>query len=297
MGSYVSQIRPLLVANPLALTVARPALTMALSTAKAASKNLYERILEDRLVWALACFLFSVDILLVSIHGAIRYSNYIGSQAISSHISPELWSLSHDWGYPECFNYLKLLFVLSVLMALASRSRQPVHTAWAAVFLFVLVDDACRLHEGIGRWISTVVGPLDSAWLPAQAVGETLFWGAAGVPLLVVLTWAFWRSAPAHRVLAAITGLSFMLLAVFAVIVDLIHAVSATAGAPKILDRAMEVVEDGGEMLAVSLTCTLALLMLRHFGSFATNFATNRDEVSLKKRSDLSLQPLSPCTG
>lgn len=153
-----------------------------------------------------------------------------------------------DHSVPEFYQYIKLAWcvALTLLIGWAARSWHPVF--WAPLFTMLLLTDAATMHEQLG-------GVIADAWhLPAVAglrprdLGELVVAAAFVLPslLLVGLTWR--RAGQAarrfHVTVVALLGL----LAVFGLVFDLLHQATTNVR----LEQVFTLLEDGGEMVAVS---------------------------------------------
>jgi len=167
----------------------------------------------------------------------------------TGYISNPLNSLARDRGYAEFFQYTKLYWLVLLTGLLALRERVPVHAGWLVVFAYVLADDAFSLHERGGTHVAATLGLRPVLGLRAQALGELVIMAVAGSATLGLLALGYWRSDRPGRVFTHGLARLLMALAFFAVGVDAIHeAVRRTFA-----DAVFEVLEDGGEMIVVSL--------------------------------------------
>lgn len=159
-------------------------------------------------------------------------------------------AITVDASYGEAYQYLKELWAALLLALLALRTRQPVYLLWSALFLYLLADDALRFHEQAGLWIAARFELGDAFGLRADDLGELGFLGGlAGIIALAFITTSS-RSSPdaaeASKTFLALLGL----IAFFAVAVDMLHSLLRDTG---LLGSFIGMIEDGGEMLAVSL--------------------------------------------
>jgi hypothetical protein len=179
------------------------------------------------------------------------------------------FSIEAEGGPSEVYEAAKAMACVLALALAAHRVMQPLYMALAAAFALALADNALALHE---RWGGMVAPFLPLGPGAAVPVGELSFFAAAGLAILAALGTGFARSTARHRRL----GLPFvgLLLALggFAVAVDLLHA--AVAGRRRAFDRFFGLVEDGGEMVVLSLSCALAITLL----------AMLRDGVGARRR-------------
>ena len=160
------------------------------------------------------------------------------------------WLLRAEGGWPEQFGYAKQAGCAALLLLVWRRTGDGVFAAWAAVFACALVDDRLQVHERVGGFVARRLPlPQEVAGLREQDLGELAVWGLAGVLPLVVVA-VLHRRGPEH-VRAASRGMAVVVggYAFFGVVVDQFHTL--TLGGP--LDRALGVLEDGGELVLLSV--------------------------------------------
>lgn len=173
-------------------------------------------------------------------------------------LAGERFYISHDGGYGEWFQYLKAAFCALLFWRRFAADRRLSMVGWALVFTFILLDDALTLHEGFGNAL-LARGPLPTVLgLPGPLYVEPLFWLLVGLPLGVPLALGYARepgTRPLSRRLLWLLGLLF----VFGGVVDLLHAaLEEDYAANRYAVFVSALLEDGGEMLILSLTVALA---------------------------------------
>jgi hypothetical protein len=156
-----------------------------------------------------------------------------------------------DGSFIELFGYLKEVLIIA-LAALASFYRPNlIYLGYMALFVVALLDDSLSLHENLGYQIGPVLGL-------SQQISEILVFGVMSFVPLIVMLRGFRLSHGRDRRNAEAMLLGFGLLMFCAVVMDFVHsAVVKTYGRG---DTALSLLEDGGELL--SLTVTL-LIMIR----------------------------------
>ena len=177
--------------------------------------------------------LLIVDTLFLILHvGRVRYSQP----------SSDLWLISYDRGYAEIFQYLKLATVIVLLVQLALARRVAVYVGWSVLFLYFLLDDSVEIHETAGEWLSNAIGLASVGSVSARDIGQVLVSGIALVILggAIYLMWP--PSGSREERFSIGLGVLVALLGFFGVVVDVIDAIDL-----------FNVVEDGGEMAAMSL--------------------------------------------
>ncbi len=172
-------------------------------------------------------------------------------------------SLEEDRGYGEVFQYIKTYWIALTLGFLAVRLRSWLCGGFSLLFLYILLDDAGKLHERLGEVISRQFGLPDAFNLRGQDFGELLFYGGTLVLFGAILgiTYRLSPSIPrkiAHRLIALLG-----LLVLFAILGDLLH--SALRGLPRGFDPLLIALEDGGELLAMSLIGVYVFSRLERF--------------------------------
>ena len=171
----------------------------------------------------------------------------------------EAWRLDLDGGWGERWGYVKEAAIAVALLVVYRRSRQPIYAAWAAVFAYVLADDALMLHERGGKALARLFDFQPMFGLRFNDWGELLVSAVAGSLLLAVSWLAFQRSDATARWDSKILLGLFVVLVFFGVVVDMAHIALASAG----FHVRMLVLEDGGELLALSLTAAYAFHLMR----------------------------------
>jgi len=161
------------------------------------------------------------------------------------------FSIEREAGCGEWFQYLKEAAVVLIVFAMARRNRSRLYLTWAFLFLFVLLDDTCALHERLGHVIASHGGIPPLPGMTGQDIGEVCVWLCVGTVFVVLIGIFHHRARPtAKRVsirLFALTGL----LVLFGAVVDMAHAAAEVERVP--LHTVLGTIEDGGEMLTMSL--------------------------------------------
>jgi hypothetical protein len=157
--------------------------------------------------------------------------------------------LNTDGGYAEWFQYIKLGAAVWMLMTLYWRQRSPLHLYWLGLFAYLLGDDALRLHEIGGLWLANLADLPAVLSLRPQDLGELAISSLIGLFLLTTLTLAYRLSDDDSRAFTRWLLLTLLALAIFGIGADMLQEM---AGRP-FLRQLLVVVEDGGEMVMISL--------------------------------------------
>lgn len=159
-----------------------------------------------------------------------------------------------DGGYPEIYGYAKEALLTMFFVAAFARSRQAVYLALALLFAICALDDSMALHEAMGRYLAATTGVPDSS-------GELVGWSLLGsIPMLAIAA-AYRRSDPTSRRHAEAVLLAFAILLFFAIGMDVVHALVQryVSGFQTVLT----ILEDGGELLTLTLLCMMSLAIVR----------------------------------
>jgi hypothetical protein len=200
----------------------------------------------------------AINVVLVALHGAhfvcLRYG-------LDAWPRDPLFSLDSNTGLAQLFSSGQTMLLIGLLLRLGAQTRTALYPALAAVFLLVLLDDALALNQLLGEPLAGALGLVDRPRLEAQSVAEMMVYGVLALPLLGMLAATFLRAPIEHRRAGAGFVLLLALLAFFATVMDLVHLafIKSFFGSRLLL----EVVEEGGEMLTLSLALTLALILSR----------------------------------
>lgn len=217
----------------------------------------------DRTAQLIAGAVLFINAAFILAHGGRFVAVFLGASReffLIEHF--DLLRVDRDGSLAEWFMYLQTAVCVALLSGIYYRTRQPIYAAWSLVFAFAVADDAFLIHERLGNALATTFGLPALPGLRAVDSGELLIWAAAGILLLGALAWGFARSSHSARTASGALAIAFAVLAFFAVAFDMLHVVLVDPGTPVYLIFA--VIEDGGEMLAIGLALTIALVLYRH---------------------------------
>lgn len=173
------------------------------------------------------------------------------------------WNLSVDGSCGEVFDYLKTALLVLLLIVARVRSPQPAYSAWAATFLLVDLDDALQLHEQAETALAELLRLRGALGLRPEDVASVVLGGAIAVLLVPTLVAAVVRSDLAARRLSLLLAACLVLLGIFAVGFDLLHSELDQRTAGSGIVSLAGLAEDGGEMVALSLACTVGCFAAR----------------------------------
>jgi hypothetical protein len=175
------------------------------------------------------------------------------------YLNDPAFSLEMDRGYSEVFQYVKEFWLVVMFAWLGLLRRHAGYGIWALLFAYLLLDDSFSVHERLGGEVASWMDFSAAFGLRGKDFGELAVSAAVGLTALAALavTYAL-SSEPFRRVcrwMAALIGL----LAFCGVAADMLHMMVHDV---PVLGAAMVVVEDGGELLAMSLMCWYVYTLL-----------------------------------
>jgi hypothetical protein len=191
---------------------------------------------------ALFALLITGDLLFIGLHLVHLETSLLPSNR---------WSIAQDRGYGEMFQYVKYIGICLVLGQLFLQTRLRVMLGWLAVFGFLLLDDSARIHEHFGMAFAAVTHLPDIGSLRARDIGELVFALLAGLIVLPLVVFGWLRGARPARIITIDLALLIVALAGCGVGADLIHRMLLLTS----MNLLAGLIEDGGEMFVLSLTC------------------------------------------
>lgn len=168
-----------------------------------------------------------------------------------------LLNIEKDQGYAEFYQYTKFFWIFSLLIYLCFW-RDGRFLAWAFLFLYLLADDALSIHENVGGIISERLDFAPLFGLRLQDYGELAVTGVMFIFLFGPLFWVYWNGSQEFKSTSRNIAILLSSLIFFGVVVDMLHVMVDFGGRVSFL---LGVVEDGGEMLSVSLVLWYVFLI------------------------------------
>lgn len=203
--------------------------------------------------------LLAADTVFALLHLAHSVSLHLGLD-IAFLADPRL-ALTYRGGFGEVFIFAQLLILTGILARTGLWSRQPIYLLWAVIYFFVLIDDSFNVHRYLGGLLAPFLPANGLLGLTQQHAGELLSWSAIGCAAIAGLFQAISHSESEHREIARPLLSAFGLLLFFAVGIDTIH--QGLNPAPSLFGSLASIFEEGGEMIAVTLTIGAAIVLSR----------------------------------
>ncbi len=178
--------------------------------------------------WQLLLLFSLLDLLAVFLYGL--YTRGI--------LESSFFHLARERGLGETIQYVKQLFVITMLFKWYKVRPARVLSGWIALFILIVIDDSVGIHEEVGKWI-------EQAWpFPAvegirtkdlaELVSIIAFEGLT----LLYVCWHFVKAPPDLRKVSIFLFLALCPLILCSLLLDLL---------------APPLVEDLGEMISVSI--------------------------------------------
>lgn len=168
------------------------------------------------------------------------------------------WNGEADGSVVEIFGHTQLAGAALLLLVLGVRRRAPLFAVWSAVLVVMTADDLLKIHERGGAWVRDRLDLPAVAGLRAQDLGELAVWALLGGVLLPWLVAAHRRSPRVQRAVSARLATLVVLLAVFAVGVDMLGIVLGPL-VPPVVSTTVTLVETAGELFGMTLVLAFVL--------------------------------------
>lgn len=205
--------------------------------------------------------LLSVDCAFIVIHVATRIERNLLDATLQ--LNYDLLSITTDGGYPELYQYVKYFWVILLTLYLARVARAPHYVAWTVLFAYFLCDDALSIHERVGAVIGKGLPFVPPLNLRVEDVGELAVTAMVGGLLLPLLLWSYRSGSDQFKKITQDLVLLVLAFVFFGVVVDVAHQ-SIKLG--WVVEFIMGIIEDGGEMVVLSLIVWFVFLLSVHKG-------------------------------
>ena len=194
--------------------------------------------------------LIIADILFITLHILHSYSGFFQDHE---------YSLDRDRGFSEVFQYLKQFWVAAMFLWLFINKRRTLYLIWSLLFAYLLIDDSFQLHERLGIVVANYLEYTHMLKLSPKDFGEFTVFISSGLFFAVLIGVAYIYSANNIKKICRDLILMLALFTFFGVVVDAIHAMAEQTT----LEVVIGIVEDGGEMLVMSVICWYVFRLLR----------------------------------
>jgi hypothetical protein len=172
--------------------------------------------------------------------------------------SNDLYSIEKDRGYAEIFQYLKEYWIVLLLGFVAVRQRSLLSLSWSLLFFYILLDDSLKIHESLGRIVYKKLGISAALGLRAIDFGEVIVSASVGVVFFLFIAIAYKFSDRFFRKVSQDLIKMLFILAVFGIVLDLLHVLVAQS---LTLESLVGLLEDGGEHIVLSFIAWYTFLL------------------------------------
>jgi hypothetical protein len=169
-----------------------------------------------------------------------------------------MFNITKDHSYAEMYQYIKFFWVIILFVYILKSTKCYSYISWILVFTYFLFDDCLRIHELFGQYIANSFNFNPPLHFRPQDLGELAASGLAGAFLSVNLVSSYIYGSHAFRKVSVDILILVIALAFFGVFVDVAkHAFNLG----RVVSFGLGIVEDGGEMVVVSLILWYANLL------------------------------------
>ena len=204
-------------------------------------------------------FVLSYDVLWPLLVGDLIVAIVYGLHVRWHVFANRRWDVSLEGSWGEWYGHAIEAALVIGLAVRWWRYRQPIYAAWAALFLYVGIDDTAQLHERFG---SHFFHDMNSRGLRGQDIGELGSWLIAGIVFFVLLRWAHRRSGEVARAHSVQLTFALGLLIFCGAFLD--QADRFLPDSMPIFEQLAVVPEDVGELVALSFALASVAAFL-HF--------------------------------
>jgi hypothetical protein len=178
--------------------------------------------------------------------------------AFTPHLNHPSFNVEDDRSGGEAIQYAKALWIALGFLWIALLRRSAGYIPRVLLFTYVVLDDAFQLHELLGRDIAIALDYPELLGLRPDDLGELTFHSIALAVILPLLAAAYYSGSREFRKFSVNMVILLVVLGVFGVAFDMLHIIAT--GGP--LEQLAGVLEDGGEMIVMSVIAAFALVAL-----------------------------------
>lgn len=175
--------------------------------------------------------------------------NKLADVCVAVHLD-DYFAITRDRGYAEAFQYLKEYWLIILFGFLAIQRNIKVYLSLVFFSTYLLLDDALGIHEIAGEIIGEKLHFVTFLNVRAQDFGELAFFAVIGTIFFLWFSVSYKLSSSQERKIFKSLIRLLCCLALFAIVVDVIHMMFDNSVFWK---AAVGIVEDGGEHIVMSL--------------------------------------------
>ena len=199
--------------------------------------------------------LLSADLFFVLLHLTHKFARIFD---LFTTIRTDIFNISQDLGLAESFQYVKEYWIIIFFAWLIVRNRQFFYTGWALMFVYLLLDDMFGFHEGLATVVLEKLGISPAHILTGELryqdfgeLGVSAFFGLIFLSLIAI---SYLRGSAEIRTTFHYLVGCLLLIVFFGVVNDFANRIFAE-DVSRILFELTRLIEDGGEMLGMSVMC------------------------------------------
>lgn len=169
-----------------------------------------------------------------------------------------LYGVPGSYGYLDMYLIVQLFWVIILFACILKSTKCTGYVSWILVFTCLLFDEVLQIHQNIGSHLANGL----NAYLPHSLSLQPRYFelavlAIAGTVLFASVAWAYLRSPHAFRKISNDMLLFIVAWGVFGVVTDL----AAAFDPGPLVKISSDIVEDGGEMVVVSLILWYVFLL------------------------------------
>lgn len=201
-------------------------------------------------------------------------------QAFGTELPPKA-DLNWVFSAASIWNYGKFTLTGALLVTLYIATRHRIFGCMAVLIAVLYTDDYLEVHDRLGEMIGArlQVGPFEG--IGAQPLGEPFIYLAMLLIAIALFRIGLKGTSGRVRHFGWSYAVLIFILAAFGVGIDVLHSVQyILVDDMPMLDVAFEVVEDGGEMLAISFLMLNTIAIVAYFQAMHRDAATADSQPS-----------------
>jgi hypothetical protein len=168
-----------------------------------------------------------------------------------------LLHLGIDRGYPEFYNYLKYIWIITLLTIFSVKNKSYFFVPFILLYTYFLLDDSFTIHELSGIYFRDNYS-FQIPILGRQEFGELIPSIIAFSVFIVLFLLLIKYSKSEFKYISLSVFILIGLLVFFGIVVDALN--ESQYG--QIINYFFTLAEDGGELITVSLTCWWFFLLV-----------------------------------
>lgn len=177
---------------------------------------------------------------------------------IGTLIRTDVFSIYYDLTLAESFQYVKEYWIVILFAWLIFKHKQSFYIGWMLVFIYFLFDDMLGFHEGWGTALLEALNipPFEVLFgeFRYQDIGEFAVSAFFGIIFFTIIGFSYFRSGKEVRAKFHYLIAGLFIIVFFGVAHDLGNRIFEEE-ADKLMFEITRLIEDGGEMIGMTLVC------------------------------------------